>query len=144
MYKIKSWDEIHPGDSVELTRTITRADQILYGAAAGDFGPVHFDDEYARKTRFGRPIASGIMLTGLFTSILTSHLVGIVPVSIEDTFRFTGPVFFGDTILFRVSVEDKDAETRIIRWVGSALNESKVEVMAASALMKYPRRAIQA
>ena len=114
MYAKKSWDEIIEGQSVVVTRTISVADQVLYGGASGDFGPVHFDRHYTSNLAFKRPIASGIMLTGIFTSVLTSHLVGVYPVSIEDRFRFPGPVYFGDTIRFEVMVVEKRLEDRVI------------------------------
>jgi 3-hydroxybutyryl-CoA dehydratase len=140
MYAKKSWDEIIEGQSVVIRRTVTMADQVLYGGASGDFGPVHFDRSYTAQLAFGRPIASGIMLSGIFTSILTSHLVGVYPVSIEDRFRFPGPVFFGDTILFKVTVASKRIEDRTIAWTGLATNEDGAPVVEAEAQMKFPRR----
>lgn len=140
MYEIKTWDEITVGDKVSIAKTITEADSALYGAATGDFGPVHVDQGYASKTIFGQRIASGIMVGGIFTSILTSHLVGIVPVSIEDRFWFTGPVKFGDTLTIEVWIADKNADDRTIVWEASATNQDGGEVLTARATMKYPRR----
>ena len=90
----------------------------------------------------GTPLstASGIMVGGIFTSILTSHLVGVVPVSIEDRFWFTGPVKFGDTLTIEVWIADKNADDRTIVWEASATNQDGGEVLTARATMKYPRR----
>jgi 3-hydroxybutyryl-CoA dehydratase len=140
MFEVREYDDIKVGDKVRLTRTISEAEQALYSASIGGFGPVHIDDGYARTTRFGERIGSGIMLAGMCTSILTSHLVGIVPVSIEDRFRFTGAVRFGDTITIEVSVTAKDPERRSIEWKGRATNQDGVEVLQAEATMKYPRK----
>jgi len=140
MYAKKSWDEIIEGQSVVVTRTISVADQVLYGGASGDFGPVHFDRHYTSNLAFKRPIASGIMLTGIFTSVLTSHLVGVYPVSIEDRFRFPGPVYFGDTIRFEVMVVEKRLEDRVIAWTGTATNAAGEVTVSAEAWMKFPRR----
>lgn len=140
MYEVKRFEDIHVGDRVSMSKTITEADGAMYSAATGAFGPVHQDEGYARKTRFGRRIASGLMLSAMCTSILTSHLVGIAPVSIEDTFRFTGPVAFGDTVTIEVWVAAVDPEQRTIVWEGLARTQSGAEVLQARALMKYPRR----
>ena len=140
MYQIKAWDDIKVGDRVRIAKTITEADSAMYGAATGDFGPVHVDQGYASQTRFGCRIASGIMVAGICTSILTSHLVGIVPVSIEDRFWFTGPVKFGETITIEVWVHEMNPEDRTIVWQASATNEEGLEVLKAHAVMKYPRR----
>ncbi|MSO53894.1 MAG: acyl dehydratase [Rhodospirillales bacterium] len=140
MYQIKTWDEIGVGDRVSIAKTITEIDSAMYGSATGDFGPVHNDTGYASKTRFGARIASGIMVAGICTSILTSHLVGIAPVSIEDRFWFTGPVKFGDTVTIDVWIVEKNAEDRTIIWEASARNQDGLEVLKARATMKYPRR----
>jgi len=37
-------------------RTITETDVLGFAALTGDAHPLHYDDEYAKTTRFGRPI----------------------------------------------------------------------------------------
>jgi 3-hydroxybutyryl-CoA dehydratase len=107
MDKLKWFDDVAVGDTVTLARTITEADAALYIAATGDFGPVHVDAEHARGTRFGERIAPGIMIGAMATSVLTSELLGPLGVSIEDTFRFKGPVRYGDTITLDVRIARK-------------------------------------
>ena len=139
MYELKPFDIIHVGDEVSVSKTITEADGALYIAATGDFGPIHVDDSYARTTRFGRRLAPGIMVAGLCTSVLSSELAGTLGVSIEDRFWFTGPVFYGDTISFRVWISDMNAETRTVSWQASAQDEAGREVLKAVATLKFPR-----
>lgn len=139
MHEIKQFDEINVGDRASIAKTITEADGALYVAATGDFGPVHVDDGYASRTRFGERIAPGIMVAGIATSILTARLVGILGVSIEDTFQFTGPVRYGDTISFDVWVVEKHPENRTMIWEASATNQNGLEVLRARATLKFPR-----
>ena len=139
MYELKPFDSLHVGDEVSLSKTITEADGALYIAATGDFGPVHVDDSYAQTTRFGRRLAPGVMVAGLCTSVLTSELAGTLGMSIEDRFWFTGPVFYGDTISFRVWISEMNADTRTVGWEASARNEDGLEVLKAVATLKFPR-----
>jgi 3-hydroxybutyryl-CoA dehydratase len=139
LYTVKQFDELAVGDRVAISKTITEADGALYIAATGDFGPVHIDDGYAASTRFGRRLAPGIMVAGLATSVLTSHLVGILGVSIEDQFWFTGPVFYGDTVTFEIWISGKDADKRVLHWEGLAHKQDGVEVLKARATLKFPR-----
>jgi 3-hydroxybutyryl-CoA dehydratase len=139
MYDIKPFDSVQVGDRASVSKTITEADAALYIAATGDFGPVHIDDGYASKTRFGQRLAPGIMVAGLCTSVLTSELVGTLAVSIEDQFWFTGPVFYGDTITIEVWIVDRVPESRTVSWEASAKNEQGKEVLKAKATMKFPR-----
>lgn len=140
MYELKEFDSLQVGDRVSLSKTITEADAALYIAATGDFGPVHVDDSFASTTRFGQRLAPGIMVAGLCTSVLTSELVGIIGVSIEDQFWFTGPVFYGDTVTFDVWIQEKNEDNRTIIWEASGRKEDGVEVLKARATLKFPRK----
>lgn len=139
MYDVKPFDSLAVGDRASVSKTITEADGALYIAATGDFGPVHIDDGYAGGTRFGRRLAPGIMVAGLCTSVLTAELAGVLGVSIEDRFWFTGPVFYGDTITIDVWIAERQAETRTLVWEASARNTEGLEVLKARATLKFPR-----
>lgn len=140
MYDSKPFESLKIGDRVVITKTVTEADGALFIAAAGDFGPVHIDEAYAGTTRFGRRLAPGILLAGLCTSVLTSDLLGILGVSIEDQFWFTGPVFYGDTISFDVWIADLREESRTVIWEAVARNQEGLDVLKARATIKFPRR----
>ncbi|QRG05643.1 MaoC family dehydratase [Xanthobacter dioxanivorans] len=139
MYEIKHFAELKVGDRVRVSKTVTEADGSLYIAATGDFGPVHIDEAFASGTRFGQRLAPGIMVAGLCTSVLTAELAGILGVSIEDRFWFTGPVFYGDTITIDVWIAERDEATRTLTWEASAVNEAGQEVLKARATLKFPR-----
>ena len=139
MYELKPFDSLHLGQTVSVRKTITEADGALYIAATGDFGPVHVDDSYAQTTRFGKRLAPGILVAGICTSVLTAELAGTLGISIEDRFWFTGPVFYGDTIEFKVWIAQMNAETRSVIWQASATNEEGKEVLKAEATLKFPR-----
>ena len=139
MYELKPFDSLHLGQTVSVRKTITEADGALYIAATGYFGPVHVDDSYAQTTRFGQRLAPGILVAGICTSVLTAELAGTLGISIEDRFWFTGPVFYGDTIEFKVWIAQMNAETRSVIWQASATNEEGKEVLKAEATLKFPR-----
>lgn len=140
MYEIKPFADLKVGDRVRVSKTVTEADGSLYIAATGDFGSVHIDADFASGTRFGQRLAPGIMVAGLCTSVLTAELAGILGVSIEDRFWFTGPVFYGDTITIDVWIAERDEATRTLTWEASAVNEAGQEVLKARATLKFPRR----
>ena len=43
-------------------KTLTDAHFMFFAGMTGDAHPIHYDDEYARKTRFGRRLAHGLLL----------------------------------------------------------------------------------
>lgn len=82
-------------------RTLTDAHFLFFAGLTGDDHPLHYDDEYAKKTRFGRRVAHGLLLTSL-TAVGASTLSPIIEESIvafvEQTTRFRAPAFIGDTL----------------------------------------------
>jgi acyl dehydratase len=82
-------------------KTLTDAHFMFFAGMTGDAHPIHYDDEYAKKHRFGRRLAHGLLLTSM-TAVGASTLAPLIEDSIvafvEQTTRFLGPAFVGDTI----------------------------------------------
>ena len=108
---------LDPGEQAEYTRTITAADIAAFAAISGDDDPVHVDEEAARRTAFGRCIAHGALVMGLLSttaSMMSRRSVARgapgTPVSAGyDRIRFTRPVFAGETLTARYTIEEVDA-----------------------------------
>ena len=83
------------------SRTLTDAHFLFFAGMTGDNHPIHYDDEYGKKTRYGRRVAHGLLLTSL-TAVGASTLAPVIEESIvafvEQSTRFRSPVFIGDTI----------------------------------------------
>jgi 3-hydroxybutyryl-CoA dehydratase len=92
-------EDVSVGDVfTTLARTITETDIVQFAQLSGDFNPLHMDHEWARRGPFGRPIAHG-MLSLAVSSGLPSRLDQLVLLAyLEETRKFKGPVFPGDTI----------------------------------------------
>ena len=82
-------------------RTLTDAHFLFFAGLTGDAHPIHYDEEYARRHRFGRRVAHGLLLTSL-TAVGASTLAPLVEASIvafvEQRTRFLAPAFIGDTL----------------------------------------------
>jgi acyl dehydratase len=83
------------------SRTLTDAHFLFFAGMTGDAHPIHYDDEYGKRTRFGRRLAHGLLLTSL-TAVGASTLAPVLEDSIvafvEQSSRFLAPAFIGDTI----------------------------------------------
>src|SRR5215475_4362597 len=73
--------QIFPGAS----RHITQDDVLSFAALTGDAHPIHYDDDYAKATRFGRPIVHGLHLIALtalgasdFSQQLTASMIALL------------------------------------------------------------------
>jgi 3-hydroxybutyryl-CoA dehydratase len=90
------------------SRTITAADVLAFAALTGDAHPLHYDDEYAKTTRFGRPIVHGLhlmALTALGAAPLAERLEASMIAFLELEASFRKPVFKDDTLHPQFEVE---------------------------------------
>jgi acyl dehydratase len=88
------------------SKTLTDAHFLFFSAVTGDVHPIHYDAEYAKGTRFGKPLAHGLMLaalTALGASSGRERLHGFV--FVEQGCRFLRPAVLGDTVRPRQEVE---------------------------------------
>lgn len=97
--------DLKPGDTAEITRTVTDDDIRKFADLIGDDNSVHLDDEYARKTRFGRRIAHGMLGASLVSTVLGTRLPGPGTIYLSQTFKFTAPVYPGDEVTARATVK---------------------------------------
>jgi len=56
------------GQRGTVWKTITAADIEAFAALTGDRNPLHLDDAFARQSRFGRPVAHGVLVAGVTVS----------------------------------------------------------------------------
>lgn len=87
-----------PGQTAERSATLTEEHVRIYAALTGDRNPLHFDPEFTAGTRFGRLLVQGGLTTGLLNALVAMDMPGPGTVFISQNWRFTGPVYIGDTI----------------------------------------------
>ena len=96
------FEDFQVGDRFESpSKTLTDAHFLFFAGMTGDAHPIHYDDEHAKTTRFGRRLAHGLLLTSL-TAVGASTLAPVVEDSVvafvEQATRFRAPAFIGDTL----------------------------------------------
>ncbi len=96
------FEDLAVGDRFQSpSKTLTDADFLFFAGQTGDAHPIHYDDEYAKKTRFGRRLAHGLLLasmTAVGASTLGPVIVDSIVAFVEQRTRFLAPAFVGDTI----------------------------------------------
>jgi acyl dehydratase len=96
------FEDFAVGDRFESpSKTLTDAHFMFFAGLTGDAHPLHYDDEYAKRTRFGRRVAHGLLLTSMTAvgaSTLSPLIEGSIVAFVEQTTRFLGPAFIGDSI----------------------------------------------
>jgi acyl dehydratase len=139
------------GASTSFSKTVSESDVYLFAGITGDFAPNHVDEQFMRKTPYGRRIAHGALLVGymstastMVNSLMAERVPSIFPVSLGyDRVRFLKPVFLGDTITVRYTVDSIDAAKNRTLAKVEVTNEKGEIVAAATHLMTWLPRAAQ-
>ena len=84
----------------KATRSITlTADHVkTYANMTGDHNPLHFDEDFVSKTKFKKLVVQGGLTTGLLHALVAMDMPGPGTVFLSQDWKFTAPVFIGDTI----------------------------------------------
>ena len=93
----------------KATRSITlTADHVkTFAALSGDYNPLHFDESFVAKTKFKRLVVQGGLTTGLLHALVAMDMPGPGTVFLSQNWKFTAPVFIGDTITAEAEVISK-------------------------------------
>ncbi len=92
------------GQKATRTLTLTESHVRTFAELTGDYNPLHFDPEFAAGTRFGRLVVQGGLTTGLLHALVAMDLPGPGSVFLSQQWRFTAPVYIGDTITAEAEV----------------------------------------
>ena len=133
------------GDQARFTKTITETDSALFSAVSGDFYPLHFNEELARRTRFGGRIAHGAIAVGLISTVLGVPLQGsgvCAAVIRELHFDFTAPVRFGDTLTAEATVREVIPARHQVELAVACRNQRDEVVLRGRAVLKVLKEVV--
>ncbi len=102
------------GDTAAISRKITDKDIRAFAELTGDHNPVHLDEAFAQKTRFGHRIAHGMLGASLISAVLGTKLPGTGSLYLSQTLQFLGPVYIDDTVTARVTVQKVREDKSIV------------------------------
>lgn len=143
----KYLEELNIGDRIITpARTITEADVVNYASLSGDWNPMHTDEEFARKTIFGKRVNYG-MLTMVIAAglvfrlgILDYHALALLGLDI----KWTLPVFIDDTIHCTAEIVENRPTRKPDRGILSlkitVFNQSQEPVAEAVQTFMYARK----
>lgn len=98
-----------------VARTITETDIVNFAGLSGDFNFIHTNAEAAKASQFGQRVAHGMLVASIATGLAVQQgfIDGTTLAFRELTWKFTKPVFIGDTIQTRIKVTDTKAMRRL-------------------------------
>lgn len=90
--------DLEAGQTASRTMTVTAEHVRSYAEMTGDHNPLHFDEDFAAETGFGRLVAQGGITTGILHALVAMDLPGPGTVFLSQNWKFTAPAYIGDTI----------------------------------------------
>lgn len=87
-----------------------------FAELSGDYNPLHFDEDFASMTKFGKLVAQGGLTTGLLHALVAMDMPGPGTVFLSQNWQFTAPVYIGDTITAQaeiLSIHDSKPVTQL-------------------------------
>ena len=86
------------GQKAFSTKKFDERNVNLFAELTGDYNPIHFDEEYAKKTIFKNRIVHGPLVLTLITTLFAKELPGAGSVYLSHEIKFIKPVYFDDEI----------------------------------------------
>jgi acyl dehydratase len=93
-------------DTLVLERVLTQSDFDAFAELSGDDNPIHVDEEFSAKTRFGRTVSHGMLLATILRGLLDQLAPGARQV--EQKLMFPSPTYTGDAMRFAVIRKSDD------------------------------------
>jgi acyl dehydratase len=132
----KYYEEFEVGETIEhdRRRTISEADNQRFCDLTMNQQPLHLDAEFAADTQFGERLVNGLLTMSLGVSMTIPETSdGTIVANLSyDNVEHPEPVFHGDTLRARTTVEDKretsDGERGIVAMRVEVLNQDDTVV----------------
>ena len=128
------------GTRVRFSKTVGESDIYLFAGITGDLSPNHVNDEYMKKTRYGKIIAHGVLLVGFMSTCSTKVIDTVERPAVSygyDRVRFVRPVFVGDTITVEYEVAEEDPDNDRTFANVRVTNQDGEVVAVATHILKY-------
>ena len=107
-----------------------------YCEISGDYNPIHCDEEYANKTKFGRCIAHGLFCLGLISKAIGMKLPGAGTIFINERLEYKRPVYVDDTVVAMVEITNIIEAKFLVEVFVECRNQKNVIVLDGTSLLK--------
>lgn len=127
-------------------RTITAADNTWFTLLTMNQHPIHFDEEYAKKTEFGKPLVNSTLTLAIVVGMSVRDVSQRAVANLGWTdIAMPAPVFNGDTLYAESTVlEKRESKSRptqgIVTVATRAWKQDGITVMTFKRSVLVPKR----
>jgi acyl dehydratase len=95
----------------------------LYAEITGDRNPLHFDADFAARTRFGRLVAQGGITAGMLNTLVAMDVPGPGTVFISQSLKYLAPAYVDDTLTAEVEVLSLKPDKPVCQLKATIVNQ---------------------
>jgi acyl dehydratase len=114
---------LHVGQRARRTQTVTAREVELYAQITGDRNPLHFDADFAARTRFGRLVAQGGIASGMLNALVAMDMPGPGTVFLSQSLTYKAPTYLGDTLTAEIEVVSLKADKPVCQLRATIVNQ---------------------
>jgi acyl dehydratase len=118
------------GDKATRRKLVSARDIELFTELTGDRNPLHYDDDAAGRSRFGRRIVQGLL-----NAVVAEDLPGPGSVFLHVDWSFRAPVYPGDELTAEVEVLELREDKPISKLRTTIANQAGTVVLDGTALV---------
>lgn len=115
------------------SRTLRDANFSAFQAASGDNHPIHYDVEYCKSQGHPELLAHGFQVliqtasgAGIFPHVVGEALIAFI----DQSSKFLGPVYYGDTVYPELVITDLEAQNSTgVVTVQSTIHNQRKELV---------------
>jgi len=126
----------HIGQKATFEKKIKKEDVIDFSRITGDHNPIHINEKYAENSIFKKPIAHGILCSGLISALIANKLPGEGTIYLGQELKFLEPVFYNDILIAKVEIEDIIIEKKHILLSTVVMKKNNQIVIEGKARVK--------
>jgi phosphate acetyltransferase len=137
-----TFDEIQPGASASLTRTLSPTDIEVLALVSGDVDPFHVAADGSAAVRPDASTTESAGAEALIAAALGTRLPGPGMKILRENLQFRGRIKVGDKLTATVTAREKRAEGAEVSFACRCVNEAGEELVSGTVTVAAPTRRV--
>ncbi len=132
--------KIEKGEKYNVEFIYTQEQVNKFIKITGDNNPIHYNEEYAGKTRFKKPIIHGFLSTSIFSRIFGTMFPGEGTIYLSLKLDFLKPMYVNIKYTAKVEINEVFSEKHQCSVITKIIDEQGVETVSGESLIYHKEK----